>query len=142
MFAHFTSYTGAAISRDINNNNTQTVTIYFNKQEDRDEALKLPIPTKESNQDNQKFFTTSDAPTTLFVKDKSIKVSEIPLNVDRKLLISVFKRFGTITRLTMQTYGLWQIAIITFDDITANQFYVDQWYEYILKDAVNVTHID
>lgn len=72
----------------------------------------------------------------------TIQVIDIPLDhkiYNAALLRNTFARYGTITDIKMRTRGAFQQAFITYDkDEKLNQFYEEQWSEFLLRESVRV----
>ncbi|KAG9292087.1 hypothetical protein G9A89_017987 [Geosiphon pyriformis] len=49
--------------------------------------------------------------------DKEIVVKEIPVNLLRSVIESVFSKFGKIVSIKIQLIGLWQKALVEFEDL-------------------------
>ena len=58
-------------------------------------------------------------------KERTIKVTEIPLNFDSETVKTVFEQnHGSVERITMTTKGLWQQAYIVFKDTMVAQSFM------------------
>ena len=74
-------------------------------------------------------------------KDRAnmIQVIDIPLNYKGVDVRRSFDRYGTITKLSIVTRGLYQQAYITFTDNAAVAHFTDKaWSTFIYQDAVRV----
>jgi len=60
-----------------------------------------------SKLDKKYFIACSHHSSTKFDEKKLIKVSEIPLYINRTLISETFSIFGTISKINMTTKNLW-----------------------------------
>ncbi len=70
--------------------------------------------------------------------DRSIKITDIPLDTKSEVVKACFSQFGNITRFSMDTRGLWQTAYITYDCRDAIVPFHNKWSFPIMDYFVRV----
>jgi hypothetical protein len=108
--------------------NALKMEISFSEMEEKfhfEEVTKIkPPPTDEQKHD---------------LKERTLQVIDIPLNVPARTVRATMSRFGTIIKLTMRTRNLFQHAFITYENKESiDRFKYEDWSVLILKDAVRV----
>ena len=166
-FGKFPSYTGSA-SRKLNS--VAHYVIYFQNEEDLTQALKIELPFTYYTLENQSPQTNNDTNNTTQTttnkkqgmfsftritelvtpvseeqretdRHNTIKVIDIPLNIQTPTIRAIFSNYGTIKYIRMTTKKLYQHAIITFDenDCNIDKFRNNElWSIYVLRHAVRI----
>ena len=73
------------------------------------------------------------------VRDKTVVIRDLPLDVDRLTLKKIMEKVGTVTDIKLQISGMWYKAYVTYDNKSTveNQF-KDKWSVFYLKDLCRV----
>ena len=71
---------------------------------------------------------------------RTIKVTNLPLNIKTEDINNMFSKYGTITNLVVRTpkNSLWQVAYITYDSPTAITLFHTSWSRLVFNDSVRV----
>ena len=73
------------------------------------------------------------------VKDKTVVIRDLPLDVDRLTLKMIMGKVGNVTDIKLQISGLWYKAYVTYEDkSTIDVHFQDKWSIFYLKDLCRV----
>ncbi len=73
------------------------------------------------------------------VKDKTVVIRDLPLDVDRLTLKTIMEKVGTVTDIKLQISGLWYKAYVTYENkSTVEEHFQDKWSIFYLKDLCRV----
>jgi hypothetical protein len=127
-------FTGAKI-----NHRTRAIDVYFNNEY----SLSKMIDAKISDFKSQNFVIINSKEQREKEKDRTIRVTDIPLNVKSEDIKNFFENEGNITRFSMITRGVWQSAYIVYDDPRSiKAFYDHVWSIQILDFRARVYPLD
>ena len=73
---------------------------------------------------------------------RSIRVTEIPLHFSEDDLHNHFSTYGSISRLSLDTKGIWQVAVITFDRADSIMGFYESWGTILFKHLLRVYPLD
>jgi hypothetical protein len=145
---HFENHPAYAGAKQYNLRKTRerVISIYFTSETDMENAIKEPITTL----NNLKFIVFYAHEKELEIqqqrdkeKSRTIKISDLPLDIKSHTIKSIFSHFGTIERVGMGLSGKWQHAYIVYtnaDSIT--EFYDNTWSIPILGNHARVTPLN
>jgi hypothetical protein len=141
---HFLKHKGYAGKQMLTIKSVRYAVVYFDTASDLADAIKNDLPISEKE-------TLSFVPYDDIVKrplpdavellnQKTIQVIDIPLNTKAPLVRAAFERYGKISKLNMRTKfnSMFQQAYITFEDISAMEYFKDEWFTFIEKDGVRI----
>ena len=73
------------------------------------------------------------------VKDKTVVIRDLPLDVDRLTLKTIMEKVGTVTDIKLQISGLWYKAYVTYENkSTVEEHFQNKWSIFYLKDLCRV----
>jgi RNA recognition motif-containing protein len=73
------------------------------------------------------------------VRDKTVVVRDLPLDVDRLTLKKIMEKVGTVTDIKLQISGMWYKAYVTYDNkATVDSQFKNRWSLFYLKDLCRV----
>ncbi|KAG9298409.1 hypothetical protein G9A89_000408 [Geosiphon pyriformis] len=111
--------------------------------------LELPLPVKNLvNISVHKFFALDISLNKVTGKSSQEKLAmavvlkKIPIGTLTKAVHTVLSEFGLIKSIKMQLVGLWQKAVVEFEQINHADLVVAKWSILIGKDAVHVVRFD
>jgi len=144
-FSSNQSYAGAKTSI-VRSSRERIISIYFDNKDSLEEAIKEPI-TSLNNLIFDAFYLQKKnlnlSEKRQAEANRTIKVSDIPLNVKSYTISNVFSKFGTIERIGLGLNGKWQHAYIVFKDpASIASFYDDTWSIMIINDSVRVSPLN
>ena len=120
--------------------NKKSIAIYFDKEYNLKKAIEFDNKT---NKLSVSCFTVANSQQDRFrTTDRSIKVTNIPLDIKSEVIRAYFDQFGTITRFSIDSQNIWQIAFITFEEKSSINHYYYQWSTNIMDYSVKVFPID
>jgi len=117
--------------------------IYFDSHELMTAAINQDLPTNEENV-TYRFVPYEEVkqPRTqeqiLQEKQRTIQVIDIPLDIKGYEVRAAFETFGEITKLDMQTRGIYQHAFIIFKDLDTVGTFQNLWSGFVLKHSVRI----
>ncbi|KAG9295570.1 hypothetical protein G9A89_003873 [Geosiphon pyriformis] len=86
----------------------------------------------------EKILINNDVRKLGICSNQEIIVKEIPVNLSRSAVESVFAKFGKIVSIKMQLIGLWQKALVEFELSEVASLIASKWSVLIRKNSVQV----
>ncbi|KAG9295440.1 hypothetical protein G9A89_013469 [Geosiphon pyriformis] len=71
--------------------------------------------------------------------DQKVIIKEIPVDLPKSAVETVFSKFGKIVSIKMQLIGLWQKALVEFELLEMADLVAARWSVLVGKDSVRVT---
>jgi hypothetical protein len=131
-FDQYNSFAGVSRGKLPSDPLQQIIKVSFVDITDRDKFCTVEIP----NLEKCTFLPLEVKPIQPYVPDRSIMVTEIPLDATEQRVRKIFSAFGNIVRFTMETRNLWQRATITFDDKAKFEELKNGYGQFLLHDMV------
>ena len=115
-------------------NFVRSAIIYFDNAESMQAALPSALPAL--GIDKFVDYTTHKENTQF--QNRTLRVTDIHLNLKKEIISSIFSKYGTVTNIRMQTHDLWQHAYVTYDNPKAIELFNTSWSRYIYNDCVRM----
>lgn len=139
LFGHKRGYTGKTTWMI---HKIPHMVIFFESMEDLKDAIVDPIPLDDEHVYRFVPFEEIKAPATQDeikqTKQRTIQITDIPLDTRAPLVRSVFSKHGEIDRVDMQTRGLFQHAFIIYKTLDTVTHFKDVWAEFLERDSVRI----
>ena len=115
-------------------NLTRSVIVYFTTSDAATAALHVTIPDLKI----EKFTVFPQYKDDMRFNERTIHVTDIPLQMKPATIKQVFSKYGNITDFRMSARGMWQHAYITYETPKCIELFHQVWSRFIQNDSVRV----
>ncbi|KAG9287363.1 hypothetical protein G9A89_023735 [Geosiphon pyriformis] len=70
--------------------------------------------------------------------DREVIIKEIPVDLPKSVVKTVFSKFGKIVSIKMQLIGLWQKTLVEFESLEVADLVAARWFVFVGKNSVRV----